>query len=260
MLLVNTARRPTDGGERREHFSRRPGLSCPKPALENSSDLHCSRRRAALALFTWWWTTRHDAASGNICSRGSRWSFTSSSPTTIQPSCWLGCTRGPNDALQPTCGARLRRVGELRRRRMRLNFGVRPYRSCGHMNEAYPTMNQRWQAHQSAGHSSFFHLNHYFDASSHRELGCRQLRISRSGVSAGSRVVAAPQHYAPTGSRDVRCDPRSCTYDHWRSTPEFGSGRLRAVNHRVPCSSYGSEQRAPASGLLTGLPKPCNSY
>jgi hypothetical protein len=32
----------------------------------------------------------------------------------------------PNDALQPTCGARLRRGGELRLRRMRLNFGVRP--------------------------------------------------------------------------------------------------------------------------------------
>jgi hypothetical protein len=31
----------------------------------------------------------------------------------------------PNVALQPTCGARLWRGGELRRRRMRLNFGVR---------------------------------------------------------------------------------------------------------------------------------------
>jgi hypothetical protein len=31
----------------------------------------------------------------------------------------------PNVALQPTCGARLRRGAELRRRRMRLNFGVR---------------------------------------------------------------------------------------------------------------------------------------
>jgi hypothetical protein len=33
----------------------------------------------------------------------------------------------PNVALQPTCGARLRRGGELRRRRMRLNFGVRHF-------------------------------------------------------------------------------------------------------------------------------------
>jgi hypothetical protein len=31
----------------------------------------------------------------------------------------------PNVALQPTCGARLSRGGELRRRRTRLNFGVR---------------------------------------------------------------------------------------------------------------------------------------
>jgi hypothetical protein len=37
----------------------------------------------------------------------------------------------PNVALQPTCGASLRRGGELRRRRMRLNFGVRPYPLVG---------------------------------------------------------------------------------------------------------------------------------
>jgi hypothetical protein len=37
----------------------------------------------------------------------------------------LRLARRPNGALQPTCGARLRRGGELRRRRMRLNFGVR---------------------------------------------------------------------------------------------------------------------------------------
>jgi hypothetical protein len=36
----------------------------------------------------------------------------------------------PNVALQPTCGARLRSGGELRRRRMRLNFGVRRSQPC----------------------------------------------------------------------------------------------------------------------------------
>jgi hypothetical protein len=38
--------------------------------------------------------------------------------------CGLLCAR-PNAALQPTCGARVQRGGELRRRRMRLDFGVR---------------------------------------------------------------------------------------------------------------------------------------
>jgi hypothetical protein len=40
-----------------------------------------------------------------------------------------GSATSPNVALQPTCGARVRRGGELRWRRMRLNFGVRRRRT-----------------------------------------------------------------------------------------------------------------------------------
>jgi hypothetical protein len=42
------------------------------------------------------------------------------------------CAAKPNVALQPTCGAPLRLGGELRRRRMRLNFGVRLLRFGQH--------------------------------------------------------------------------------------------------------------------------------